>query len=369
MVAMRREDGSYTVPQPKKPAANVPSQPNWMWPVVATVLGLAAIGVGGFLYFTKLETLVASKDSPSVASNAAANNAALAASVPTAPPPPSLPPIPSGEKFATETVPFISDRIRATLAKEYAPASDYKALAININGNNGFIAGQPNEDAAKSAALEQCQKRADFVQSPRKCELYAVGNVVVYAHGKPPMPPMPWMRRDPMTERPFASKEMPMLRDPAKTRIESSYVPGQKPKSIAISPNGQYFLNFREDSIEESMRRALQSCGAIANANCIIVAVDDAFVVPVPTTRKVIGFFRAAGNSSIAADMRDDVERKLTDASNGWNAIAVGTAGRPGMALNAADEQNAVNGALAECVKRDSECHVIAIGPFMVEPN
>jgi len=38
-----------------------------------------------------------------------------------------------------------------------------------------------------------------------------------------------------------------------------------------------------------------------------VAAVDDVFVVPVPSTLKVVGFFRAAGNSAIAADARDDV--------------------------------------------------------------
>src|SRR5213079_306189 len=62
MVAMRREDGTYATPQVKKPAkAGSAAQPNWMWPVAATVVSLAAIGVGGFLYFTKLETLAPSK--------------------------------------------------------------------------------------------------------------------------------------------------------------------------------------------------------------------------------------------------------------------------------------------------------------------
>jgi hypothetical protein len=67
--------------------------------------------------------------------------------------------------------------------------------------------------------------------------------------------------------------------------------------------------------------------------------------------------------------MRDDVTRKFADASAGWNAVAVGVSGRPGLALKAGNEQNAVNEALANCVKHDSDCHVIAIGPFAVGPN
>ncbi len=101
----------------------------------------------------------------------------------------------------------------------------------------------------------------------------------------------------------------------------------------------------------------------------MIVAADDAFVVPVPTGMKAIGFFHAASNPSIAADARDDVARRLEAAASGWNAVAVGTAGRPGLGLKAAGEQNAINGALDECAKHDSDCHVIAIGPFLVAPN
>jgi adenylate cyclase len=37
--------------------------------------------------------------------------------------------------------------------------------------------------------------------------------------------------------------------------------------------------------------------------------------------------------------------------------------------LKTTTEQAAVNAALAECAKRDSNCQVIAIGPFSVGPN
>ena len=84
---------------------------------------------------------------------------------------------------------------------------------------------------------------------------------------------------------------------------------------------------------------------------------------------KVTGMFRSANNASIAPDQRDDVMRRLTEAITGWNAVAVGSAGRAGMGLSATSEQNAINEALGNCVKRDSDCHVIAIGPFTVGPN
>ena len=385
MVAMRREDGTYATPQVKKLAkAQGAPQPNWMWPVAVTVVSLAAIGVGGFLYFTKLETSAPSKVAapsnpgpapsavaappPAQALPAAAPTPAPAATAVAAAAPPS-PMVVSTEKFAAAGIPFISDKVRASLASDYAPAADFKAFSLNIAGFNAFVVGQPSEEAAKSAAVEQCQKRADAAQSPRKCELYAVGDTVVYAHGKPPMPSLPWIRHDAAIGQPFIAKNVPLTREAGKARLENVYAPARKNKAVALGPGGALFFPIALDSVEEAVRRALESCGGIAGVPCMLVALNDNFVVPVPATLKVTGFFKAAGNTMIAADARDDVARRLVEASSGWNAVAVGAAGRPGLGLRAADEQAAVNGALADCVKRDSNCQVIAIGPFSVGPN
>jgi class 3 adenylate cyclase len=375
MVAMRREDGSYSVPQFKKKPGGAATTPNWMWPAAVTLVCLVAIGVGGFLYFTKMEMPQGSKGSASASNEAAPSPPVTPTPTPApktvapASQPSASPPGPSSEKFAADTVPFVSDRTRLALLNEYAPAADHKAFALNVTGTYAFVTSQPNEEAAKSAALDQCQKKADAIQSPRKCELYAVGNTTVYPHGKPPLPPLPWIRHDPSTERPFVAKDMPLIRDLGKSRLESTYAPGKKSKSIALGPGGQFIDNIGVETIEDSVRRNLESCGAIAGVPCMIVAVDDAFVVPVPTTLKVTGLFRAGGSSSIAADATDDVSRKLADATSGWNAVAVGASLRPGLALKAANEQNAVNEALGNCVKHDSNCHIIAIGPFSVGPN
>ena len=375
MVAMRREDGSYSMPQFKKKSSGAATTPSWMWP--AAVVCIVAIGVGGFLYFAKMKMPDGSKETAPASSDAAAISSPPAAPIPSpvpttavpAPPPSGSPPGPLSEKFAAETVPFVSNRTRLALSNEYAPATDHKAFALNVTGTYAIATSQQNEELAKSTALEQCQKKADAIQSPRKCELYAVGNAVVYAHGKPPLPLLPWIRHDPLTEKPYVTKDMPLVRDIGKTRLESYYVPGKKTKSIAVSPGGLFIPVVGAETIEDSARRSLESCGAIAGVPCMIVAVDDVFVVPVPTILKVTGFFQAAGSFSIAADARDDVSRKLMDASSGWNAVAVGAARRPGLALKAASEPNAVNEALGNCVKHDSDCRVIAIGPFSVGPN
>ena len=243
----------------------------------------------------------------------------------------------SSEKFAAANVPFIGDKARATLASDYAPAADFKAFSLNVGGFNAFVTAQPSEEAAKSAAVEQCQKRADAAQSPRKCELYAVGDTVVYAHGRPPMPPLPWIRHDAVTEQPFVAKNVPLTREGGKARLEAVYAPARKNKALALGPGGALFFPIALDSVEEAVRRALESCGGIAGVPCMIVALNDNFVVPIPATLKVTGFFKAAGNTMISADARDDVARRLADASSGWNAVAVGAAGRPGLGLKAAD--------------------------------
>jgi adenylate cyclase len=283
--------------------------------------------------------------------------------------PPAVPPLPSGEKLAVNTVPFIGERNRLYLTNEYVQAPDYKAFALNINVVTGSAISQQSEEAARTAALQQCAERADAAQSPRKCELYAVGNMVVFPHGLPPMPPAPWVRHDPSTERPFTAKDMPMVRDQGRERLDKNYLSARKSKSIALGPGGQLIFYSTIESIEEANRRTLETCGALAGVPCMIVAADDVFVVPVPSSMKATGFFQAASNASIAANARDDVVRKLADAPTGWNVVAVGTAGRPGLGLKAASEQSAINDALADCAKRDRDCHVIAIGPFAVGAN
>lgn len=392
MVAMRREDGTYATPKLKKPASKLAAAPVWMWPLVVAVVSVVAILVTGFLYNTKLKQTVTAAVAPAATPSAAMPSATPTANAvapspmptqmakaPMAPmspagaamapmPAPSPSAAPLSGKLAADSVPFINERIRNYLAGDYSASGDYKAFALNIGGFTGAALNQPTEEAARNMALEQCQKRADAAQSPRRCELYAVGNDVVYTHGKPPMPPQPWVRHDAMTERAFAPKDFPMVRDPAKVRLENMFVPAAKSRAIALGPGGQYFMVLGASSVDDSARRSLESCGAIAGMACLIVAVDDNFVVPIPTLLRITGFFHAASNASIAADARTEVVRKLADGM-GWNAVAVGTAGRPGLGLKAADEQTAVNSALADCAKRDSDCHVIAIGPFTVGPT
>jgi adenylate cyclase len=162
---------------------------------------------------------------------------------------------------------------------------------------------------------------------------------------------------------------VPFAREPGKARLESTYLPGRKSKAIAVGPGGNFIFYIDGATVGEVVRRTLETCGTLAGTPCMIVAVDDTFVVPVPTIMKPTGFFKPADNTSIEASAREGVARQLAEASSGWNAVAVGTTGHPGVAVKAASEQNAITDALGDCAKHDNDCHVIAIGPFLVGPN
>ena len=211
MVAMRREDGTYATPQVRKPVkAQGASQPNWMWPVAVTVVGLAAIGVGGFLYFTKLEATAPSKVAVrSVAPNPVPSAAAAqrrqrrprsrAARLPS-----QLRRPRSHRRTNSLSPTFLSSATRPAprLHSDYVPATGFQGALAQCRRLQRLRLGTAERGGRpKSAAVEQCQKRADTAQSPRKCELYAVGDAVVYAHGRPPMPPLPWIRHDAGTGR------------------------------------------------------------------------------------------------------------------------------------------------------------------------
>jgi class 3 adenylate cyclase len=347
-------DGRVQAPSwRKKPAAST----TVIWATAISVACVAALAVIAGFYFTGLRT----SDGP-----VAAAPPSPAAPVEAAGPP--LLPQRRVETLVPETVPFISDRVRAAVRNEYSPAPDHKALAISFLVN-GFITDQKDDDTAKTAALETCQRNQDAINSAIRCEIYAVGSTVVFARGRPPMPPEPWLVRDPSIETPLSVKDIPFVNENIRGVLDKLFRPGRKPKALAVSPHGNQGFYTLQTTLEEAMRRSLEACGSRAGVACMIIAVDDVFVVPIPTTMKAVGFFRAAGNAAIALDAREDVIRRIGNAARGWNAVAVGATGRPGLMLEAANERAAIDGALANCGKQDRACRAIAIGPFAVEPK
>ncbi len=268
------------------------------------------------------------------------------------------------EALVPETVPFITDQDKAAIRSDYLLAPDHKALAISPS-RIGFISGQPDDATAKVAAMASCQRASDAVGPGRPCEIYALGNTVVSTRGRPPMPPEPWVVRDRAIERPVASKDVPLASDAVREDIQKRYVTFRGRKALAISPRG--YTTFYFGGSDEVIRRSLEWCGSNAGVACMIVAVDDTFVVPIPTTAKIVGLFRGGNHPAIAADARNGIAQRVDHAVGGWSAVAVGEGGRPGVALKAASEHDAITLAVDDCNRQDRSCKVIAIGPFAVE--
>jgi adenylate cyclase len=266
-----------------------------------------------------------------------------------------------------DTVPAVSNRARAIIRDNYLTAPGHKALAISPR-QIGFLTGQPDENYAKAGALAACQTATDSIPGPPfRCELFAVGDIVVSPRGHPPLPPEPWLARDPAIERPFAAADVPLALTNARNAISERYAPGPTPKALALAPNGYIGFYFNQSSHAEAVRRALEFCGMRAGIPCAIVAVDNVFTVAIPSTMKPTGFFRPATESSIAATDREALARRFADSPGGWRAVAVGSAGRAGLSLAARSEGDAITGALADCGAQDKDCRVIAIGIFTVE--
>jgi class 3 adenylate cyclase len=275
------------------------------------------------------------------------------------------------ETLVPEGVPFISDRDRATIRSAYLTAQDHKALAVSLT-QIGIASGQSDDEIAKVAALTSCQKATDAggaIAAGQRCELYAVGDMVIYAGGRPPLPPEPWVVRNALIERPFTGKDIPFLNDKARAVVAKWYgISGLYAKALAVSPRGSVAYYRNQASPEEAMRRALEACASSGGIPCMVVAVNDSFVLPIATSMKIVGLFRAQDNPALAPETRDNVARRIANAPGGWSAVAAGSAGRPGLSLNADNEQAAIDGALAECSRQDRNCRIIAVGPFSVEP-
>jgi class 3 adenylate cyclase len=326
----------------KRPTSSV-------WPVAITAASAAAVAMVGFFYFTGMRP-----GSPV----AVVPVTVAAADPPPAPRPPEL--------LVPETVPFIADRQRFAIRNAYMSAPDHKALAISFV-QAAFTSSQKDDETAKAAALALCQRATEPAVAGMRCDLYAVGDTVVYARGRPPVPPEPWLARDPAIEIPFAVETVPLVNDLIRANLQKNYLRGRQPKALAVSPQGLNGASMGQGSLDEAVRRALEVCGARAGAACTVVAVDDVFVVPIPTIMKPVGLFRAHGSAAVVQEARDELARRLANATSGWNAVAVGANGRPGVMLRAASEQDAINGALKDCGRQDRGCGVVAIGPFAVE--
>src|SRR5262249_7102005 len=200
----------------------------------------------------------------------------------------SPPPLGRNAILVPEQVPFVSDADQARIRSAYLSAPDHKALAINLN-RAFFSTGQADTDGAVAAAMTGCKRLAETDGGdPGNCDLYASGNFVVSKRGRPPMPPQPWFVRDPSVERPFVGADVPLA---ASEHLFDRYQSRSRSKALAMSPTKIPMVYFGDPNVEQVSRRTLEVCGYKAGVPCMIIAVDDTFVVPIPKSAKAVGFF------------------------------------------------------------------------------
>jgi hypothetical protein len=282
-------------------------------------------------------------------------------------------PTPKVERAALvpETLPFIANRDRQRIRDEYMTAPDYKALVMTML-DPFFVTGRASQEAADKAAMEACEsaaaawaKRRTLSQVERTCTLYASGTVVVAQGSSPPVPPKPWI--NPSGERPFAGADIPLIAQGSRDSAETRYRRAARPKAFVVGPDGRFYFSNGQSSAEEAVRRTLERCGRISNAPCLVVAVDDIFVATIPTLARAVGLYRQDALPGAQAGERAEVARAFAGSTRGWNAVAVGAGGHAGIKLGAATERAAVDGAMEDCAKRDRDCRIAVIGPFLVE--
>ncbi len=353
--------------QPAPPAEPEPYAEERRLPLLRLSLAVAAVAVGVAVYFVFLRTNPLPDDPASAPPLLSPGRVAG----------PALP----GRPFVPEQVPFVDAADRARLKAEYMTASPYKAIAIS-RGNASFwyVQGQAGADAASESALESCRRNA-----PEPCELYALGDELVWERPLPPVPLSPWLPAEgERVETPFDAARVPLAGPAMRRSIEAEYAPRRPAKALALAQSGTVGFATRRPTVEDAVRAALESCGDLTGTACAVIAVDDMFVVPVPGIMRTTGLFRPEFLRPFAEhEFKRLAEQYLP--RGGWKAVALGKDGRMGIGAGKALEQEAIDAALADCraAKPPSsgpggvaaavlgntppECAVHAIGIFTVE--
>ena len=344
-IAVKTTDGMSGLPPPLPPssAPAVAPRRRWILPAVAAAVLLAVAGTTA--------VLLRKGELEHVSQLVSGRKAAAPARVALVP----------------EQIPFITTQDRSRVRNEYMSAPDYKAIATNLVRID-FVTGQPTQEAANRAALEVCEKFSTSVsKSDAECDLYASGNTVVTRRNRPPMPPEPWIVRNPAIERPFVAAQIPLTDPASRDHLNKSYAGAARAKAIVMAPSGRWWTTTANSSQDEAVRRSLERCGYTSGVACMVMGIDDTFVIPIPTLAKVVGFYRPEGLVGVKPDARDEIARRLAAVPNAWNAVAVGAGANVGMAVNAGSEQSAIDGALADCARHDRDCRIVVLGPFLVE--
>lgn len=314
-------------------------------PAAALALALVlVIGAGGAAVWLLDRTSVETPPPP-------ARPAPEAAAPTTTSAPPAAP-----RAFIPEQVPFLREDNRNDIKDSYIPARAQKALAINRYGY-GFSAAELTEAVARDKALAACKGATN-----EDCEIYAVGDAMVWPHPLPAMPPQPWLREVPGTAEPFDPDRVPFAR-PSDHELIASFADRPLPRALSINDDGLIGMSWGGAARHDPVRRSLEFCGDRAGVACLLVAVDDAFAFPFPEGVTIERLFRPDGDVALTPAQREQV--LAVYAGPDWRAVAVGEGGI-GVTVGRGSQREAVESALAECGRSAADCRILAINDFRI---
>ncbi len=327
-----------------KPEALPPAKRRAWGPATALAL-VVAIAAGGIMFWT-VDRPGPTAPQPSIP----------AAPEPAAPATAATPPAPVSRAFIPEQVPFLREDNRNDIKDSYVPARAQKALAINRYGY-GFSAAELTEPVARDKALAACKGATN-----EDCEIYAVGDTMVWPHPLPAMPPQPWLREVPGTAEPFDPDRVPFAR-PSDRELIASFSERPLPRALSINDDGLIGMSWGGAARHDPVRRSLEFCGDRAGVPCMLVAVDDAFAFPFPEGVEIEGLFRPDSDVALTPAQRDQV--MAVYAGPDWRAVAVGEGGL-GVTVGRGSQREAVESAISECQRGGATCRVLAINGFRV---
>ena len=333
------------------------------WILTTAAVLLMAVGALGTVMITRL----ADKDPKPAAASNASPSASPQAAVPAPVPPSPERAAAANVRLVPENVPFVSDQKHRDIAN-YLSAEGPKALAINVRGYSGYATRRTDEATARQIALDACNSEVKrfaptAVQPYDACEIYAVGDRVVWTYKAPPLPPPPYYSdTPPRPTRMLDAAAVPLVADVSRKVIGGLYATGTGEKAIALGRRKMEWSVWGTPTRRETVRRALQSCGHLSGHTCFIYAIGDEVIVRVPDEYRAIEVLVPA---DFEPGDRDTLSSYLI--AGDWRAIAAGTNGRLGIATREASERDATAAALRACIRANgTDCAIRAVGPYLV---
>jgi class 3 adenylate cyclase len=165
-----------------------------------------------------------------------------------------------------DAIPMIPGFARTRVREVYLSGPEHKALALSGLGNIGMAIGRETDDVARSEALSSCNSA-----QRGSCEIYAVGNAVVWTFSDPPMPQGPYVPTVLGPKIPFDPDKVPLLANPGRDFVVRNYNPSES-SALAMGQTGGWSY-MKDDNAELSARRWLQICGFYEHGPCTTIAV------------------------------------------------------------------------------------------------